>query len=93
MSCNTEIGENGPAPQHEPLPSLARQLHQTAQPLSVLQGVLELALMRSSTVEDYKRSVEIALRESARITACFEELRQLIAQRESEQQTPGVPRA
>ena len=58
--------------------SLFRQLHQTTQPLSVLQGLLELALIESHTVGEYKHSVELALDELARVSQCFEELRRLI---------------
>lgn len=58
--------------------NLSRQLHETTQPLSVLQGLLELALIESHTTDDYKHSIEKALEELARVSDCFEELRRLI---------------
>jgi len=58
--------------------SVSRQFHQTTQPLSVLQGLLELSLIRSTTVEEYRLSIERALKELARVTICFAELRRLI---------------
>ena len=72
--------------------SLSRQLHDATQPLTVLQGLLELALIKSQTVEDYRQSVELALKESARVAICFVELRDLITlhQRETEHRSPGV---
>lgn len=57
---------------------LSRQLHQTTQPLSVLQGILELALIQAKTADDYKRSVGQALDELERVCECFEDLRRLI---------------
>ena len=56
----------------------SRALHDTAQPLTVLQGLLELALERAQTVEDYRESVIAALAETARVTACFENVRQFV---------------
>jgi hypothetical protein len=55
-----------------------RGLHQAAQPLTVLQGTLELALMRAKTVEQYRHSVEQSLEQLQRLTDCFEHLRTLI---------------
>ena len=56
----------------------SRGLHDTAQPLTVLQGLLELTLMQAQTVADYRESVTTALAETARVTACFENVRQLV---------------
>jgi hypothetical protein len=58
--------------------SLSGQLHEISQPFSVLQGTLELALIESRTVEDYRRSIEHALAESARLADCFEQLRGVV---------------
>jgi hypothetical protein len=44
----------------------------------VLQGLLELALIQARTVEDYRESLATALTEMARLTACFENVRQLV---------------
>ena len=45
-------------PESDPL---ATSLHDLAQPLTILQGVLELALARAATVEEYRNAVEVAL--------------------------------
>jgi len=57
---------------------LSRDLHQAAQPLTVLQGCLELALARPHTAEEYKYSIERALDESRRLSACFDRIRDLV---------------
>lgn len=59
--------------------SLSRQLHQTTQPLCVLEGLLELSLVEAHTVDEYKHSVERALEELDRVVGCFQGLRNLIA--------------
>jgi signal transduction histidine kinase len=56
----------------------SRGLHDTAQPLTVLQGVLELALEQARTVEECREALASALSEAARVTACFEHVRQLV---------------
>jgi hypothetical protein len=57
---------------------LSRDLHQAAQPLTVLQGCLELVLSRPHTVDEYKRSIQRALDESRRVSACFERIRESV---------------
>lgn len=56
----------------------SRGIHDTAQPLTVLQGLLELTLEQAKTVDDYRESLTLALSEIARVTACFENVRQLV---------------
>jgi signal transduction histidine kinase len=92
MSSNKRSGGTATPTSQEISARLSRQLHDTTQPLTVLQGLLELALIKSRTQEDYKQSVELALRESARVAVCFEELSNLIRlqQRETEHQTLGA---
>lgn len=58
--------------------ALALHLHQAAQPLTVLQGCLELALAAGHTAEDYKHTIERALDESRRVSACFDRIRELV---------------
>jgi hypothetical protein len=53
-------------------------LHQATQPLTVIQGTLELALLSANTIEDYKFAVEQSLEEVRRLTHCFAHLRMLI---------------
>ncbi len=64
-------------------PSLARlmsrQLHETTQPLSVLRGELELALIRGRSVEDCRKAIEMALIELHRVDGCFAQLRRILA--------------
>jgi len=75
---------------HEVNSRLSRQLHQTTQPLAVLQGVLELSIINSRNVEDYRRSVELALVELERVTDCFNGLRTLIENLSRQEQDSGV---
>jgi light-regulated signal transduction histidine kinase (bacteriophytochrome) len=56
----------------------SRGLHDTAQPLTVLQGLLEFTLMQAQTVQEYRESLTTALAEMSRLTACFENVRQLV---------------
>lgn len=67
--------------------ALALQLHQAAQPLTVLQGCLELALAVPHTADEYKHMIERALEESRRVSACFDRIRGLV------QSLPRIPRS
>jgi hypothetical protein len=58
--------------------ALSDGLHQTTQPLTVLQGTLELALLTANTVREYRQAIERSLGELQRLTDCFEHLRTLI---------------
>jgi hypothetical protein len=57
--------------------AISRVLHQAAQPLSILQGTLELALAGASTVDEFKIAIEQSLQELLRVTDSFEHLRTL----------------
>jgi hypothetical protein len=57
-------------------------LHQVAQPLTVLQGALELALIKAETVQEYRESVGTALVQAARVIECLNQIR-VIAARDS----------
>ena len=50
-------------------------LHQVAQPLTVLQGALELALIKAETVQEYKESIGTALCQTARVIECLNQMR------------------
>lgn len=63
--------------EQEIVDTIARGLHKTAQPLTVLQGMLELALLNAGTVDEYKQTIEQALEELQRVVDCFEHLRTL----------------
>ncbi len=58
--------------------AMSRELHKTAQPLTVLQGVLELALENAHTVEDYRQCCERAIAELRRVGDSFDEVRKLL---------------
>ena len=77
------------------LQAVFRQLHRTTQPLSVLQGVLELALIQARTPDEYRRAVSQALNEVTRVSDCFDELRKQIGlyrQTETDHSEPGEHR-
>ena len=46
--------------------AILHELHQAAQPLTVLQGLLELALLSSATAEEYRGVIKRAVEESTR---------------------------
>ena len=58
--------------------AISRELHQTAQPLTVLQGLLELALLSSCTAEEYRGVIQRAIEQSRRIADGFDQLRKLV---------------
>jgi hypothetical protein len=58
--------------------ALPRALHEATQPLTVIQGTLELALLTANTIEHYKFAVARSLEELRRLTDCFAHLRTLI---------------
>jgi signal transduction histidine kinase len=66
---------------------ISRELHRTAQPITVLQGALELALLSSHTTEEYRDIIQQALEQSLRISGCFDDVRALLHLHES---TPDV---
>jgi len=57
--------------------AISRELHKTAQPLTALQGLLELSLQREQTVQQYRGSVEKAIQQLQRVTDCFGQIRRL----------------
>jgi light-regulated signal transduction histidine kinase (bacteriophytochrome) len=74
-----EIQKESPSDFHPALAkATSRGLHDTAQPLTVLQGLLEFTLMQAQTVQEYRESLTTALAEMSRLTACFENVRQLV---------------
>lgn len=55
-------------------------MHQASQPLTVIHGTLELALLTANTMEKYRDAVERSLEELQRLTDCFRVLRTMICQ-------------
>ena len=55
--------------------SISLGLHKTTQPLTILQGTLELALLNARTVDEYRNAIERSLEELQRVTDCVEHLR------------------
>jgi hypothetical protein len=56
--------------------TLARIVHQTAQPLTTLGCILELSLHESLTIEEHKTRTRQAIDQLRRVTATFDELRE-----------------
>jgi signal transduction histidine kinase len=57
---------------------ISKRLHNTAQPLTVLQGVLELALLNARTPDEYRDSCQQAIAELRQVTECFDRVRDLV---------------
>jgi len=79
-----------PAMDREVASAVSRELHQTAQPLTVLQGLLELSLLKSGTIEDYRSSLERAMNELQRVVAGFDHVRELIHSSQLASQLPSA---
>jgi hypothetical protein len=73
----------------ENIAELSRGLHQAAQPLTALQGWLELALVGSHTEDEYKASIRQAMEESRRVLACFNRVRELARRPHPASSMPG----
>lgn len=52
-------------------------LHSAAQPLTALQGTLELILLSGSDVNDYRNACKFALKAAQRVSEHFQEIRGL----------------
>jgi signal transduction histidine kinase len=63
--------------------AISQGLHKAAQPLTVLQGMLEQALIEAHTPEEYRAIIVRLMGEARRVTHCFEHLRELAQVRES----------
>jgi len=74
--------EGSPDPRF--LGAISHELHQTAQPLSLLQGWLEMALLTPHSAEEYKRIIQRAIDHSKRLSGCFDHVRELVRLEESQ---------
>ncbi|HTR68003.1 MAG TPA: hypothetical protein VMH85_19635 [Terriglobales bacterium] len=68
----------------QPLPAplataaISRGLHDMAQPLTMLTGMLELTLIRPQTESEWRMSVEGAIEQAARAVALLNQVRELV---------------
>jgi hypothetical protein len=74
MDMQNQAGKRG----REQTAALIEGLHSLAQPLTSVQGALELAVLEAESVDDYKQSIEDALAELARVGTRFNLVRQLV---------------
>ena len=63
-------------PDQERFAEISRGLHQAAQPLTALQGWIELALNGTHTEHEYKSLMKHAREESQRVLGCFDRVRE-----------------
>jgi len=58
--------------------AISRELHQTAQPLTTVQGLLELSLQRAQTVQQYRDAVTKSIEQLQRLVDCFGRLHHVV---------------
>lgn len=90
MSTASQNAERRQAINSEIAKAVSQELHQTAQPLTVLQGVLELSLLKSGTIEEYRSSLKRAIDEVQRVVASFDHVRELIHSTPFSSQSPSA---
>jgi len=90
MSTLPHNAERTQAMNREIACAVSQELHQTAQPLTVLQGLLELSLLKSRTIEEYRNCLERAINELQRVVAGFDHVRELIHSTQLSSQLPAV---
>jgi signal transduction histidine kinase len=78
MSFYSQNGATAMALDQEIVGALSGGLHQAAQPLTVLQGLLELALIEPHTEDEYRHSIQMAMEQSQRVTGSFDHVRELV---------------
>jgi signal transduction histidine kinase len=78
MTLNSRNSEPEVLSRGEIAQAVSRSLHDMAQPLTVLQGSLELALMQAETLEQCREAMAIALAEAERVTAGLKRARHLV---------------
>jgi len=89
MTFDAQAGWIMTALDQENIAELTRGLHQAAQPLTALQGWLELALAGSHTEDEYKASIRQAIEESRRVLACFDRVREMARRPHPTSPSPG----
>lgn len=63
---------------HQMVAQARTTLHNSAQPLALLQGILELAMLKNGSIDDFRITSETALREAQRVCEHFDELRKTV---------------
>jgi len=58
--------------------AVGQMLHRTAQPLTVIRGILELSLTQPMTADEQRSCLNQALARLSEVTAEFDELRELV---------------
>ena len=77
LGLNVHTGKTG----SDPMPTIAalsQGLHQTAQPLTVLQCLLEQALLDPCNAEQYREVIARAMSEARRVTECLDHVFKLV---------------
>jgi hypothetical protein len=72
-SCSSEASDS-----QSILESVSVSLHQAAQPLAVLHGMLEHALLEQRTAEEYREVLLKLTAEAHRLTTSFNQLREIL---------------
>lgn len=70
--------------------SVADALHQMAQPLTILQGLLELSLLQAKTEEDFRISTEEALAQLQRAMHSLHQARTILRFTQSKPSTTPI---
>jgi len=83
MSSNEQKHQAGSFSGPEAIGAISRGLHRAAQPLTVLQGILELSLLKPHTSEEFQGVVLRAMEQSQRVSDYFDHVRQLVHLQES----------
>ena len=58
--------------------AILRLLHRTAQPLTTIQGILEMTLTESMTAEEKRAWLEKAVEQTVQATSDFNQLRKIV---------------
>jgi signal transduction histidine kinase len=74
----SKTGKKDAAMQQDNLLAVASVLHQLAQPLTVLHGLIELSLLENQSADQYRECLKQALTESERLVGYLSDARQAI---------------
>jgi len=71
--------------------TISRGLHDLAQPLTMLMGLLELALSRPETESELRMTVELSLDQAGRAVALLNQVRELVREKPTAQNVGIFP--